>query len=106
MLVGARSYEVTRTAGDLDPYEVDDLDATFAVTATLSSPTGADRMIGGRQESIDAALVAAPAPVLLMGDRVSDGCECWVVAWVQRRTGLGLDHQRCGLRRTTGASNG
>lgn len=101
------TFTVERPTGDRDPYEEAYLDEAFTIRGVVASPTGRDRQAGGAQEIIDAALVVDPSPRLQIGDRLSDGTNCWVVAWVQHRPGVGLlEHQRCGVRRVTGAANG
>jgi hypothetical protein len=105
VILNAQTVSVRRPAGDLDPYERADLEDRFSLVGTFTSPSDSDRRVGGGAQTIDMVLVAAPTPCLRVGDRIH-GDECWTVVSVQARTGLGLTHQRAGVRRTEGAANG
>lgn len=105
MILNAQAVSVRRPAGDDDPYETADLEDRFTLVGTFVNPTESDRRIGGGAQTIDMVLVAAASPVLRIGDRVH-GDECWTVVTVQARRGLGLSHQRAGVRRVEGAANG
>lgn len=96
-----------RTGGGADPYEPDDLGfVATGVAAHVDVPAGAELVVGGRQEDVNARLLLGPTPVVVPGDDVDDDTtgECWRVTWVRRRTGLGLDHQVAGLRAVKGAA--
>lgn len=72
------------------------------VDAHISTPTGRERTGDAGGERIDAVLLCDT--VVARGDRVTDAgtSDVYRVAWVQARTGLGLDHTRAGLVRATG----
>ena len=74
------------------------------VAAHISSPSGRERVGDAGGERIDAVLLCATTTVE-RGDRVTDAAtgDEFRVAWVLDRTGLGLDHTKAGLVRTTGA---
>lgn len=91
--------------GDDDPYEAQSWEELATnVAAHIGSPSGRDQQVGGGKETIDAVLHAPAALLLAHGDRVTEPAsgETWVVSWVQRRRGVGLDHQRAGMRRVDG----
>lgn len=97
---------IVETASSGDPYE-DATPTTLAtgVRAVIGSPSGRDLCVGGEQSiihavaDVDGMLVTHTCQLIdeTTGDR-------WAVAWVQRRVGLGLDHQHCGLTRVTGGA--
>lgn len=77
------------------------------VRAVIGSPSGRDIMAaGGGREAIDAVLDADPIDGMAHTDRVTDDTTgaVWEAVWVEQRQGLGLDHTRAGLRRTTGVA--
>lgn len=91
--------------GDDDPYEAQTWRPVVEnLAAHIGSPSGRDQQVGGGKEVVDAVLHTSPLVTLAHGDRVTEPVsgECWVVSWVQRRRGFGLDHQRAGLRRVDG----
>ena len=73
------------------------------VPAHVSSPSGRERAGVDGVERIDAVLLCDTT--VERGDRVTDAGtgDVYRVAWVQARTGLGLDHTKAGLVRATGA---
>jgi hypothetical protein len=105
VILNARAVSVRRPAGDADPYEPAGLTDRFTIVGTFTSPTERDRRVGGGQQDIEMTFVAAPSPCLRIGDRLH-GDDCWTVVTVQARPGLGLAHQRAGVVRVEGASNG
>lgn len=75
--------------------------------ATVSGPTGQDRQgTAGSQQQIDAVLHLNPGVRIDENDRVTDlgTSDTYEVTYVLRRTGLGLDHTRCGLKRVRGVA--
>ena len=77
-------------------------DGVAGVSAHISAPRG--RGSTSRSE-VDAQLLIDATPVIVPATVVVDegtGAE-WVVRWVDRRQGLGLDHQTAGLVRVGGA---
>jgi len=74
-----------------------------AAPAHISSPTGRERAGVDGGERIDAVLLTDVE--VWRGDRVTDAAtgDVYRVAWVQERTGLGLNHTKAGLVRATGA---
>ncbi len=70
--------------------------------AHISSPSGRERVGSDGGERIDAVLLTEVE--VWRGDRVTDAStgDVYRVAWVLERTGLGLDHTKAGLVRTTG----
>jgi len=87
-----------------EPYEA----ATYTTRTTgapchISAPSGSERTGDAGGERIDAVLLCDTT--VARGDRVTDAAtgDVYRVAWVQARTGLGLDHTRAGLVRATGA---
>ena len=110
MLISTTTVTLTRPAGDGDPY-VDPGVATpiaTGVPAHISAPTGNDSVVGGDQERVDAILLIDPTPALdrtmLVADDVTG--EQYAISWTRERTGLGLGHQKAGLRAVKGGSNG
>lgn len=98
---------VDRPDGDIDPYEAQSWDQVATnVDAHIGSPSGRDQHVGGGKEVVDAILHTPTTPPLAYGDRVTEPVsgQTWVVAWVQRRRGVGLDHQRAALRRVNGGA--
>ncbi|MBP7631963.1 MAG: hypothetical protein KA758_16030 [Acidimicrobiales bacterium] len=73
------------------------------VAAHVSSPSGRERAGSDGGERIDAVLLCGTT--VARNDRVTDAGtgDVYRVAWVQERTGLGLDHTKAGLVRATGA---
>lgn len=73
------------------------------VAAHISSPSGRERAGVDGGERIDAVLLFDTT--VARNDRVADENtgDVYRVAWVQARTGLGLDHTKAGLVRATGA---
>lgn len=68
-------------------------------------PVGSDgRQVGDGAEAHDATLLLNDGVSVARGWRVTDDltAEVWEVAHVNERTGLGLGHVRCGLRRVSG----
>lgn len=78
------------------------------VPAVISSPAGTDLVNGGSRELVDAVLLVNPGDDLRRTDFVDDEItgDSWRIAWLRKRTGLGLDHLRGGLQRVTGAAGG
>lgn len=86
-----------------EPYEATTwAERASGVPAHLSSPSGRERTGDAGGERIDAVLLCDST--VARGDRVTDAGtgDVFRVAWVQARTGLGLDHTRAGLVRATG----
>ncbi len=76
---------------------------TTGAPAHISSPSGRERAGVDGGERIDALLLCDAT--VERNDRVTDAGtgDVYRVAWVQARTGLGLDHTKAGLVRATGA---
>lgn len=92
-----------------EPYEAPLWTAsTSGVAAHIGQPSGAERIVGGSQENIDAVLLCEAATPVYYTSRILDEVtgERFEVVWVQDRQGLGLDHVKAGLRRTTGLASG
>lgn len=70
----------------------------------ISGPSG--REVGTGSQQIDAVLLGPRDTQIARSNRVTDPAtgEVWMVLWVEQRTGLGLDHQKAGLRRINGGS--
>lgn len=86
-----------------EPYEATTWSTRASgVPAHVSSPSGSERTGDAGGERIDAVLLCDST--VARGDRVTDAGtgDVFRVAWVQARTGLGLDHTRAGLVRSTG----
>lgn len=96
---------ITVADGDTpEPYEGQTWTTRHAdAPAHISSPSGAERVGEAGGERIDAVLLCEVD--VWRGDRVTDAAtdDVYRVAWVQARTGLGLDHTKAGLVRATGA---
>jgi hypothetical protein len=73
------------------------------VRAHLSTPTGAERIIGGSMETVDRLLGSDPCD-LDHADTVTDEGTglVYTVVFAELSRGLGLDHMVAGLRRVTG----
>lgn len=87
-----------------EPYEASTSSTRGAgVPAHISAPSGQERTGEAGGERIDAVLLCDV--FVERGDRVTDAAtdDVYRVAWVQARTGLGLDHTKAGLVRATGA---
>jgi hypothetical protein len=102
---------VTRPAAPSGDYEDDAGEPLLVATGlavAITSPTGADSVVGGQQERVDAVLTAPTAPRLQHVDQVVDTCtgDAYRIAWVRRRRGLGLDHQTAGLVAVKGGASG
>jgi hypothetical protein len=103
---------VTRPANPSGDYEDDDGEAQLVATGlavAITSPTGADSVVGGHQERVDAVLTTPPScPKLTHLDQVVDECtgDAYRIAWTRRRRGLGLDHQTAGLVAVKGGASG
>lgn len=102
---------IERTTGAVG--DADDTAATLTTVAAglqvaLTSPSGTDVIVGGREEVVDALLLAPPFPAIEHTDLVTDDdtAEEYRVVWVRRRRGLGLDHQAAGLRAVKGGASG
>lgn len=69
----------------------------------ISAPSG--REVGTGSQRIDAVLLGPRDTQIQRSSRVTDPDtgEVWMVLWVEQRTGLGLDHQKAGLRRINGS---
>lgn len=109
MLVATTTVTVERLAEGVDPYDAaTPTERHSGVPAHISSPVGIETLVGGNRTSIDARLFVDPAPALTTRDSIVDEAtdESYRVVWVQRRRGLGLDHQVAGLRRVEGAAGG
>lgn len=108
MLLSTTTITVRRPDGDGDPYDVQVAETVTAtgVPAHIGSPTGGDTRAGGEREVVDATLILDPSPALTLRDEVDDETtgETWQVVWVRQRHGLGIDHQRAGLRSVKGAA--
>lgn len=95
---------VTVEDGDTpEPYEGTTWTTRHAAApAHISSPSGRERVGDAGGERIDAVLLCDVE--VWRGDRVTDAAtgDVYRVAWVLERTGLGLDHTKAGLVRTTG----
>jgi len=107
LLISTTRVDVERPDeyGDDDPYEAQTWQPVVDnLAASIGSPTGRDQQVGGGKEVVDAVMHTDARVVLAHGDRVTEPAsgERWVVTWVQRRRGFGLDHQRAGLRRVDG----
>jgi hypothetical protein len=92
-----------------EPYEAPSWTASSSgVPAHIGEPSGAERIIGGSQENIDAVLLAEAGTPVWYTSRILDEVtgERFEIVWVQDRQGLGLDHVKAGLRRTTGLASG
>jgi len=103
------SVTIVRPDEVSDPYETaDTVEVAVGVPAHISSPSGGDRRVGGDSMVIDAVLFVPTDTPLTRADTITDDTtgDEWRVTWVQRRVGLGLDHQKAGLVTTQGASNG
>lgn len=91
-----------------EPYEAPLWTAsTTGVPAHIGDPSGAERIVGGSQENIDAVLLAEAGTPIFYTSRIVDDVtgDRFEVVWVQDRQGLGLDHVKAGLRRTTGLAS-
>lgn len=110
MLLTTTTITVRRPT-DGDPYETsvgDPPAVAEGVPAHIGSPSGAEARIGGQQEAVSAVLLVDPDVDVARTDIVDDEAtgERYDVAWVRRRTGLGLDHTKAGLTAFKGASVG
>lgn len=98
---------VRRPAGD-DPYETPGESPVVAagLAAHISAPSGSERFVGGQAERVDAVLLIDAGADVAHTDIIDDDLtgERWDVAWVRKRTGLGLDHLKAGLRAFKGAA--
>lgn len=87
-----------------EPFETTTYTArASAVAAHISGPSGSERAGSDGGERIDAVLLCDTT--VERGDRVTDAAtaDVYRVLWVQKRTGLGLNHTKAGLVRATGA---
>lgn len=100
-------YRAIADSGDdtRDPYDSGQPSAEAVyknVRANISTPTGRERNSGGSQEVVEFSLDCDPID-LLHTDRVVDALgQSYEVVWIAKRTGLGLDHTRAGLRAVAG----
>lgn len=86
-----------------EPFETTTYTArASAVAAHISSPSGSERAGSDGGERIDAVLLCDTT--VERGDRVTDAAttDVYRVLWVQKRTGLGLNHTKAGLVRADG----
>lgn len=87
-----------------EPFETTTYTARASgVAAHISGPSGSERAGSDGGERIDAVLLCDTT--VERGDRVTDAAtaDVYRVLWVQKRTGLGLNHTKAGLVRATGA---
>jgi len=90
-----------------DPYDAADSGqpetVASGVRAVISSPTGRERNIGGTQSQVEFSLSCDPID-LQHTDIVHDDATNldYQVVWVTRRSGLGLEHTRAGLKMVEG----
>lgn len=109
MILATTTVTLAEVPADVDPYDaVDPTEVATKLPAHISSPVGIETLLGGNRDSIDARLHLDPTPALNTRHTVTDDVtgDAYRVVWVQRRTGLGLDHQIAGLRRVEGAAGG
>lgn len=108
LALATTTITIERPKRGADPYDPQAYRAVAnGIRATIGSPSGSDRVIGGEQSAVTAKLNADPCD-LRHFDRVTDDQTCteYAVVWVAQRPGLGLDHIEAGLRAVEGASNG
>jgi hypothetical protein len=90
-----------------DPYDAqpDAVAAVTGVRARIGQPSGTEQVAGGAQELINAVLWCDPIE-LTNDSKVLDESTglMFEVAAVFQQRGLGLDHTKAWLRRTTGVS--
>lgn len=98
---------VRRSHGD--PYDPDPTEPIAAGTpAHFGYPSGSETRAGGERSVTSMVLLFPATPPLSEADTVIDDPtgQRWEVTWVARRRGVGLDHQRAGVRRVMGAASG
>lgn len=109
LILATTTITVIEQGDDGDPYETG-TSTTLAtgVPACIGSPQGDETRLGGEREQVDAVVNLDITPALGRSCVVVDELtgERWSVTWVRRRSGLGLDHQRAGLRAVKGAASG
>lgn len=102
-LLLATTSVTVEAASTPEPFETSTWSTRAAgVPAHVSGPSGRERAGDAGGERIDAVLLCDTT--VERGDRVTDSAtgDVFRVAWVQTRTGLGLDHTKAGLVRATG----
>lgn len=103
------SVTLSRPSAGVDPYEAQGYATTVSgVPGTVSQSGQTGRAVGGAQDVEDAFALLAEGTDVRAGDRLVDDTsgETWDVGTVRARYELGLGHVRCGLRRSSGASDG
>jgi hypothetical protein len=105
MLLATTTVTLRPPVVDADPYEVNPapLGSDIAgVAAHIGSPSGRGST---SRSQVDAQLLIGSTPVITPATVVIDEATNveWLVSWVDRRRGLGLDHQTAGLIRVGGA---
>lgn len=102
------TVQIIETTSSGDPYEAGSPSLVEAAApAVIGSPSGRDRAVGGEQAIIDAAASVDSDKVTHTSQLVDNVTgDRWAVVWAMRRPGLGVDHQRVGLRRVDGGASG
>jgi hypothetical protein len=96
---------VERIDGMKDPYENDPAWVVASgMRAVIGSPSGDELRSAGERERVDAVAQLPAQPLVNGRDTIVDEQtgDVWQVVWVRTRLGLGLDHQRAGLRAISG----
>lgn len=101
MLLTTTTITIERGDETGDPFEASTL-ATLARGVPAHISPAAVRLAQVSENAlqpVNAHLIVDPSPALKQNDVVTDDRTTIVyrVAWVRPRTGLGLDHQMCGL---------
>lgn len=102
-LLLATTTVTVEAAATPEPFETTTWSTRAAgAAAHISGPSGRERVGDAGGERVDAVLLCDTT--VERGDRVTDAVtgDVFRVAWVQARTGLGLDHTKAGLVRATG----
>lgn len=92
-------------ATETEPYEGETSTVRgTGIAAHVGSPGASADQRGAGQETWDAALYVDSGVTVERNDRVTDETtgHVWRVLDVNERSGLGLDHVVCGLRRASG----
>ena len=100
---------ITRPDETADPYDSPTV-ATLETgrAAAIVNPSATDLRVGGNQETVQMVALVDPDCTVRLGDYATDDQtgDQWRVIWTQQRVGVGLDHVKVGLTRTTGSARG
>ena len=90
-----------------DPYESSATTTRTGIPAHVSAPGGADEVVGGDKEVVNAEAYLPAGTTLDRTSRLTDDATgvTYAVTWVRARRGLGLDHVHAGLRSVRGGAS-